>query len=188
MKLNRKWVYVAWTGLVAMALTACGPKDGSEADRAGGFQLTSEAFQEGQPIPIEYTCQGYDMSPAIAWSGVPATAKSLALICEDPDAANGAWVHWVLYGLPVSVQSLDENVPTTETLPNGAKQGENDFKRIGYGGPCPPAGKAHHYVFHLYALDASLDLKPGATKADLVKAMAGHQVGEAKLTGTFESK
>ena len=103
------------------------------------MKLTSTAFTDGQPIPVKHTCLGADVSPALKWTDVPAGAKSLALICDDPDAPAGTWVHWVLWGLPPSATELPEKVPTSETLPNGAKQGLNDFRRIGYGGPSPPA-------------------------------------------------
>jgi Raf kinase inhibitor-like YbhB/YbcL family protein len=108
-------------------------------------EVTSSAFQAGQAIPTKYTCEGADISPPLQWSGVPAGAKSLALICDDPDAPVGTWVHWVLYDLPVTATDLVEKVPASETLSLGAKQGINDFKRVGYGGPCPPPGKPHRY-------------------------------------------
>ena len=122
------------------------------------------------------------------WSGAPEGAKSFALICDDPDAPRGTWVHWVLYGLPADVTELAEAVPTTETLPDGAMQGTTDFGRVGYGGLCPPPGGPHRYFFKLYALDNDLDLKPGATKKELLAAMAGHILAQAQLMGTFERK
>ncbi len=152
------------------------------------LQLSSSAFAEGQPIPAKYTCQGQDISPPLKWSGVPPSAKSLALICDDPDAPMGTWVHWVLYGLPPSVTELSEKVPTTDTLPNGASQGSNDFKRVGYGGPCPPPGNAHRYCFKLYALDTALPLPPKATQKELLKAMEGHILAEGQLMGTYQRK
>ena len=152
------------------------------------MKVTSSAFQAGQPIPATYTCEGLDISPPLHWSGVPAAAKSLALICDDPDAPVGTWVHWVLYDLPVTTTDLAEKVPTSETLPTGAKQGINDFKRVGYGGPCPPPGKPHRYYFKLYALDADLALKPRATKAELLRAMEGHLLAEGQLMGTYQRR
>ena len=149
-----------------------------------GIKLTSSAFKEGQPLPRAYTCDGPDVSPALEWSGVPKSAKTLAIICDDPDAPSGDWVHWVLYNLPAENIGLVENMPTTENLKAGGFQGKNDFGKIGYGGPCPPSG-THHYFFRLYALDAELPLKAGATKAELEKAMAGHIVGQAQLMGTY---
>jgi Raf kinase inhibitor-like YbhB/YbcL family protein len=115
-------------------------------------------------------------------------SKSLALICDDPDAPVGTWVHWVLYDLPVTATDLMERVPASETLFFGAKQGINDFKRVGYGGPCPPPGKPHRYYFKLYALDADLLLKPRATKQELLRAMDGHILAEAQLSSAYQRK
>ena len=119
---------------------------------------------------------------------MPASAKSLALICDDPDAPVGTWLHWVLYDLPVTATDLTEKVPPSESLSFGAKQGINDFKRVGYGGPCPPPGKPHRYYFKLYALDVDLVLKPRATKQELLRAMDGHILAEAQLMGTYQRR
>ena len=151
-------------------------------------QLTSSAFSEGSAIPKKHTCDDRDASPPLKWSGVPANAKSLALICDDPDAPAGTWVHWVLYNIPAMVTELPEGVPATEVVQGGAKQGLNDFQRLGYGGPCPPRGKPHRYYFKLYALDAELSLKPSATKRDVVNAMQGHILAEGQLMGTYQRK
>jgi Raf kinase inhibitor-like YbhB/YbcL family protein len=150
------------------------------------MQLTSPSFIEGTPIPSKYTCEGEDLSPPLRWSNVPQETQSLALICDDPDAPVGTWVHWVLYGIPPTVNELPEGIPTTEVISNGALQGTNDFQRLGYGGPCPPPGAPHRYVFKLYALDVEIDLGPGATKQDLVGAMEGHILSEAHLIGTYQ--
>ena len=159
------------------------------ADKGGKtMQLKSSAFGNGQPIPIKYTGQGKDISPPLEWSEVPAGTKSFAIIADDPDAPVGTWVHWVIYNIPSDLTKLDENVPTKETLSNGAKQGINDFGKIGYGGPMPPPGKPHRYYFKLYALDTMVNLKPRATKQDLLKAMQGHIVGQAELMGTYQRK
>lgn len=154
------------------------------------FKLTSGAFEEGGRIPTRFTCDGPDVSPALAWSDAPADTKALALICDDPDAPRGTWVHWVLYDVPVGITTLPEGVPAEEVLPDlgRAKQGRNDFGRIGYGGPCPPPGKPHRYFFKLYALDAALRLEAGATKADVERAMQGHVLGNAQLMGTYGRK
>jgi len=152
------------------------------------IQLTSSAFLEGAPIPAQYTCDGQDISPPLKWRNVPQGTKTLALICDDPDAPVGTWVHWVLYSLPGSVGELPEGLPPTETLPNGAKQGLNDFRRVGYGGPCPPGGGPHRYFFKLYALNAELDLPPKATKKDLLRAMEGHILAEGQLMGIYKRK
>ena len=148
--------------------------------------LTSSAFSGGKPIPTKYTCDGADVSPPLQWRGVPEGAKSLALICDDPDAPAGTWVHWVLYDLPATTTELAEKAPTTDTLTTGAKQGVNDFKRTGYGGPCPPPGKPHRYFFKLYALDTTTALKPRASKDDVLRAMKGHVLAEGELMGTYQ--
>jgi Raf kinase inhibitor-like YbhB/YbcL family protein len=145
--------------------------------------LTSTAFQPGATIPKPHTGDGAERSPPLRWLEPPSGTKSLALICDDPDAPGGTWVHWVLFNLPAPARELEEGVPTTETLDNGAKQGKNDFGKIGYGGPAPPKGKPHRYFFKLYALDVVLELKAGATKAQLVDAMKGHILAEGQLVG-----
>lgn len=148
------------------------------------FKLTSNAFKEGETIPRQYTCDGVNVSPPLEWSGVPRTAKTIAIIADDPDAPSGAWVHWVLYNLPVEIIGLVENLPATENLRAGGFQGKNDFGKIGYGGPCPPTG-SHRYFFKIYAIDSELPLKAGATKAELEKAMEGHVVAQAQLMGIY---
>jgi Raf kinase inhibitor-like YbhB/YbcL family protein len=152
------------------------------------LKLTSPAFEEGKPIPAKHTGDGTDSSPALKWGAVPPGTKSLALICDDPDAPVGTWVHWVLYDLPATVSELPEKAPTTETLANGAKQGLNDFRQVGYGGPAPPPGKPHRYFFKVYALDAALSLKPRATKKELLRAMEGHILAEGQLMGTYQRR
>jgi len=152
------------------------------------IQLTSTAFAEGKPIPSKYTCDGADVSPPLKWSNVPEGTKSIALVSDDPDAPVGTWVHWVIYNIPPDVTELAEGVPKSEVLTNGAKQGMTDFKRIGYGGPCPRPGGPHRYFFKLYALDAELDLKPGATKQQLLRAMEGHILAEGQLMGTYQRR
>jgi len=148
------------------------------------IKLMSSAFKEGQPIPRPYTCDGVDVSPPLEWSGVPANAKTLAIIADDPDAPGGMWVHWVLYNLPAGNIGLVENLPAIEKLVAGGFQGTTDFGKIGYGGPCPPSG-THRYSFKIYALDGELSLKAGATKAEVEKAMAGHIVAQGQLMGTY---
>jgi Raf kinase inhibitor-like YbhB/YbcL family protein len=146
--------------------------------------ITSSAFIEGGMIPREYTCDGSDISPPLAWAGVPEGAKSLALICDDPDAPVGTWVHWVLYNIPPSENELPRNMPPERTLKNGARHGVNDFRKYGYGGPCPPGG-THRYYFKIYALDTEPARQPGLTKAELIKAMKGHILAEGQLMGTY---
>jgi Raf kinase inhibitor-like YbhB/YbcL family protein len=149
------------------------------------IDLTSAAFPEGQTIPKLCTGDGKDVSPPLTWSNAPPSTKSFALICEDPDAPRGTWVHWVVYNLPPETRELSQGVSREETLPNGGLQGTNDFGKIGYGGPAPPPGKAHRYFFKLYALDGPVDLPAGATRKQLQDAMAGHIVAEGQLMGTY---
>ena len=149
------------------------------------IKLASTAFKEGQPIPRTYTCDGVNVSPPLEWSGVPKTAKTLAVICDDPDASPDTWVHWVLYNLPADNIGMVESLPATEKLLAGGFQGTNDFKKIGYSGPCPPSG-THHYYFKIYALDGELPLEAGATKAELVKAMEGHILLQGQLMGAYQ--
>lgn len=162
----------------------------AQTTKAGGgekvqLKVTSAAFAEGGAIPAEYTCDGRNVSPPLAWDGVPPDAKTLALIADDPDAPRGVWTHWVVFNLPASERKLDEGVPATETLAGGAKQGKNDFDNAGYGGPCPPSG-THRYYFKLYALDGALSLPSGATKDQLLRAMQGHVVAEGQLMGRYQ--
>ena len=149
-----------------------------------GLTIKSSAFEEGGMIPSKYTCDGDDVSPPLSWEGIPEGTKSIALICDDPDAPMGTWVHWVLFNLPPDAKGLPEAVPPVAELENGARQGTNDFRRLGYGGPCPPGG-THQYYFKLYALDTVLELHSGATKADLLKAMEGHVLSEGQLMGRY---
>ena len=150
------------------------------------FTISSPAFPNGGPIAARYTCDGDDISPALAWSEVPAAAQSLALIADDPDAPAGTWTHWLLWNIPARATFLAENAPKVEVLDNGARQGVNDFRRIGYGGPCPPPGKPHRYFFRLYALDVRLDLKPGASRGELERAMAPHILAQTQWMGTYK--
>jgi Raf kinase inhibitor-like YbhB/YbcL family protein len=149
------------------------------------IELTSTAFQEGQTIPKQYTGDGRDLSPPLKWGDPPAGTRSLALIVEDPDAPRGTFTHWVLFNLPAEARELGEGVPPKPTLPDGAMQGINDFGKVGYGGPSPPPGKPHRYVFKLYALDTPLDLGPGATRQQLLQAMDGHVLDEGQLMGRY---
>ena len=149
--------------------------------------VTSPAFGHNQPIPARFTCDGDDISPPLAWKGVPGTAKSLALICDDPDAPVGTWVHWVVYNLPPATDSLPEHIMKIDTLSNGAKQGITDFRSIGYGGPCPPSG-THRYFFKLYALDTMIALPAGKSKKEIERAMQGHVLAYGELVGTYSRK
>ncbi len=150
-----------------------------------GIKLISLAFSEGEMIPKKYTCDGQDVSPPLSWDSFPEGTKSFALISDDPDAPVGTWIHWVIFNMPSGIKKLDENIPSQKTLSNDMKQGTNDFRRIGYGGPCPPGG-THRYYFKIYALDTMLDLDAGATKDQLLKAMESHILDEGKLMGKYK--
>ncbi len=168
-------------------LTGCHRKDETPSQQGAVMKLTSPAFAEGEPIPKNYAGDGGNQSPPLKWSGAPSGAKSFALIADDPDAPTKTWVHWVIWNVPADVRELGEGVPTDARLPDGARQGKNDGGGVGYGGPAPPAGNAHHYYFKLFALDAALDLKEGtATKADLEQAMKGYVIGHGQLMGTYQ--
>ena len=148
--------------------------------------VSSSAFQEGSKIPAQYTCEGQDVSPVLTWGEPPAETQSFALIMDDPDAPVGVFTHWVLFNLPADSCGLSEAVPTQPQLPDGSLQGENDFGKIGYGGPCPPPGRPHRYQFTLYALDQTLDLKAGASKKQVIDAMQGHILAQGRLTGIYQ--
>lgn len=175
-----------WIGIIVSAIVFFGTYYDAFSGPKGGekMQITSSAFTEGNMIPAKYTCDGKDISPPLEWKDIPAGTKSLAIINDDPDAPVGTWVHWVIYNIPPNMTKLDENVKPEKESKNGMRQGNNDWPRIGYGGPCPPSG-THRYYFKLYALDTLLDLNPGATKAQLIKAMKGHILSEAQLMGKY---
>jgi Raf kinase inhibitor-like YbhB/YbcL family protein len=158
------------------------------AQEKGGslpLQISSEAFAPGQAIPKKFTCDGPDISPKLTWNDPPPGTRSFALIMDDPDAPAGTWVHWVLFDLPPETRELVEGIAKQEQLSNGARQGRNDFGKIGHGGPCPPPGKPHRYYFKLYALDAKLNLKAGTTEADVEQAMKGHILAQSELIGKY---
>lgn len=154
------------------------------------FKLTSPAFAPSSTIPKKYTCDGKNVSPPLAWSGLPKGARSIAVIMEDPDAPAGLWIHWVLYDVPAGAGALAEGLPQKDSLPDGSKQGQSggviEFETIGYSGPCPPPGKPHRYVFRAYALkDDTLGLKPRAAKSTAVAAMGGKILAQAELVGLY---
>jgi Raf kinase inhibitor-like YbhB/YbcL family protein len=149
------------------------------------FQLTSSAFEPGSTIPRQYTCDSADQSPPLAWTTSSVTTRSLALIVEDPDAPGGTFVHWVIFNVPPGGSALAAGVLKQTVLPDGTRQGRNDFRRVGYGGPCPPRGESHRYFFRLYALDTLLDVTPGASASELRSAIKGHVVAQSELMGTY---
>ena len=149
--------------------------------------VESSAFTQGKPIPQQYTCEGGDSSPELRWKEAPAATKSFALIVDDPDAPAGIWVHWVIYNIPADTHELPASMAKTEVSSRG-RQGVNDFRKIGYGGPCPPPGTPHRYFFRLYAVDTQLPAKPRATKKDIEAAMQGHVLGSTELIGTYQRR
>jgi Raf kinase inhibitor-like YbhB/YbcL family protein len=179
---------VARIGVLLAILPLAAPAYPAE-EKAMSMTITSSAFAHSGAIPKQYTCEGKDVSPPLAWSGVPTNAKSLVLIVDDPDAPDPAaprmtWVHWVLYNIPPTAGALREAVSRAE-LPPGTLEGTSDFMRTGYGGPCPPVGR-HRYFHKLYALDTVLPDLNKPRKQDVEKAMKGHIVAEAQLVGTYQ--
>jgi Raf kinase inhibitor-like YbhB/YbcL family protein len=181
--------------ILVILLPSCGRSPSTESllPRKDPGRMTilieSPAFTSGGTIPKLYTCDGKDVSPPLTWSGIPENARSLTLICEDPDAPRGTWTHWVIFDLPASVKGLGEGVPAQErvTVAAGgetALQGKNDFGKTGYGGPCPPGG-SHRYIFRIYALDTELGLGPKTTRQDLLRSIKDHILAEGELMGSY---
>ena len=174
----------------AVAVCACRTTAKPGADAAGGdnkmkIDVTSSAFKEGATIPAKYTCGGQNISPPLAWSGAPKETNSFALICDDPDAPAGTWVHWVIFDIPANVNSLPEKVAKQEEIAGLGKNGKNTSQHFGYDGPCPPSG-THRYYFKLYALDTMLNLKAGLSKEELLSAMKNHVLAEAQIMGRYK--
>jgi Raf kinase inhibitor-like YbhB/YbcL family protein len=207
---TKRWMLVGIVLLVLLlGLAACGDDDGDDdngADDANGdavtpttegtgddagdgngaaFTLSSPAFAAGEPIPEPYTCDGEDISPTLAWEGAPEGTQSFALIVDDPDAPSQVWVHWVIFNLPGDLTGLPEGAGADDAP---GVQGQTSWtdRAPAYYGPCPPSGDPHRYIFTLYALDTTLDLEAGATKADVLSAMEGHVLADAQLVGTYQ--
>jgi len=184
-------VLLATAMLLLVPALACAGGGGKKM--SASFHVTSPAFADGAEIPQKYTCEGPDLSPPLAWEGLPAGTRALALVVDDPDAPDPAaprmtWVHWVLWDIPAEAPGLPEGAGNPGgKLPEGTRVGLNDWKRPGWGGPCPPIGR-HRYFFKLYALDAPLGELADPTKAGLLRAMEGHVLGEAQLVGTYRKK
>jgi Raf kinase inhibitor-like YbhB/YbcL family protein len=170
--------------VLAVAVTACGGGDIVEGPAPAApdeIQLTSSAFEDGASIPRRFSCDGEDVSPPLAWSGVPGEARSLALLVEDPDAPGGTFVHWTVFGVPADTTGMDEG-----QVPDDAREGENSFGDSGYGGPCPPAGdEPHRYVFTVYALRSEPGLDAGASPEEVRDAVADAAIARGQLTGRF---
>ena len=149
--------------------------------------LKSDAFEEGELIPEKYTCDGDDISPHLKWSQPPKETKSMVIICDDPDAPLGTWVHWVLYGIPPGINEIQEGIPNEREILGGAKHGINDFRKHGYGGPCPPGG-THRYFFKIYAVDIDLEIDAGASKEKVLDVIKGHIVAQGELMGRYSRK
>jgi Raf kinase inhibitor-like YbhB/YbcL family protein len=174
-------IFIHLVFLFMFMLAGCKNQTGNDSvgDAADmSIQVTS-IFNDGEKIPQVYTCDGGNISPPLSWSGVPSNTASLALIMDDPDAPAGTWVHWVLYNLQPDLTGIEQGKS------GGGTQGINDFKRLGYGGPCPPKGTTHRYFIKVYALDTMLDLKSGATKAELESLMRGHIMAQGQLVGKY---
>ena len=166
---------------MAFLICSCS-RDAETPEKKGSnvlFEFSSPAFVNGAPLPGKYTCDGENVSPPLKWSGIPEGTESLALICQDPGAPEGSQVLWMIYSIPPSIAELREALPTVGILPNGAKQGTNDFKELGYRGPCPTSGKIHRCIFKLYALDHAPKLPPGISKKDFISVVEGHHLAEA---------
>jgi len=178
---------VAIVLLLGVGVGACGG-NGEETAPAGGIEMeiTSAAFQDGGTIPTQHTWDGQDISPALSGSGAPEGTQSFALILDDHDAPGGAFTHWVIFNIPADTLGLEEAIPDSSQLANGARQGENDFGSIGYRGPCPPSGAPHHYHFAVYALDITPELTAGATKAQVLNAMQGHLLAQGELIAIYQ--
>lgn len=149
------------------------------------MKIESPAFAQNEEIPSKYTCDGDNVSPPIEWSDVPSGTRTVALICDDPDAPRQDFAHWVMFNIPPEARVLPEDIEGKRQLPDGSRQGTNDFGKLGYGGPCPPSG-THHYRFTLYALDNELSVPPSSTKHDVETAMNGHVLEAAQLTGAYK--
>lgn len=181
---------VALFYVVALSVAGCASADKEPLDEGEELlTLSSPAFADGGWIPAKYACAGYggqDVSPELNWAGAPANTKSVVLLFDDPDSTVGLLNHWIVFNILPGVNQLAEDVVGRGLLPSGASQGKNGLNEIGYVGPCPPNEPVHHYVFTVYALDSFLELKTGASKAQVVKAMRGHVLGHGHLTGVFQ--
>ncbi|HYX67920.1 MAG TPA: YbhB/YbcL family Raf kinase inhibitor-like protein [Terriglobales bacterium] len=184
------WLLAGAAALAAVAASGYSADSQAGAKNGGGatMKMESKSFPAGGDIPRRFTCDGENLSPALSWSAPPKGTQSMALITDDPDAPGGTFVHWVLYNLPANTHELPEGLPASADLPSGGRQGTNDFRRLGYGGPCPPAGKPHRYFFRLFALDRKLDLRSGAGRSDLDQAMKGSILAQGEVMGRYQRR
>lgn len=171
--------------LAAPFLAGCRHHEAAMAAASGAvLTLSSTSLQDGR-VPKEFTCEGEDKSPPLSWGTPPSGTKEFALTVTDPDAPGGTFTHWVLYRLPANAAELPAGIPKQPELPDGSRQGKTDFGRVGYGGPCPPPGKPHRYVFTLYALDRNLDVPAGAMRWQVESAIEGHVLARGELTARY---
>jgi len=187
----RKSGILAMTLLAVLVLLVGTVACGGNGDENGAppveveMELTSAVFADGGTIPVDYTCDGQDISPELSWSGAPEGTQSFALILDDPDSPGGDFTHWIIFNIPADTSTLVEAI-STAPLSVLVGQGENDFGSIGYSGPCPPSGSSHRYSFTLYALDITLELEAGATRGQLLDAMEGHILAQGELVGVYQ--
>jgi Raf kinase inhibitor-like YbhB/YbcL family protein len=191
--MKREFIYLILCCFVILSLvvscSATETRDESSAtdeDAVMTIVLSSTAFKEGDRIPVKYTCDGQDISPALVWDEPPQQTEAFVLMVDDPDAPGGVFTHWMIFNIPANTHQFGEGVPIQEQLESGALQGKNDFGKIGYRGPCPPSGGSHQYRFTIYALDQRLNLKAGASKKQVIDAMQGHILAQGQLTGTYQ--
>jgi Raf kinase inhibitor-like YbhB/YbcL family protein len=186
--MRKLWMPGVWLFASLIVLGACQgnrPEQQTPAGTALSLQIRSTAFQAEATIPQHYTCDGKDASPPLTWSTPPVGTQNLVLILDDPDAPVGTWDHWVLFNIPYSTVSLPEGIPAEPVIDGIGVHGSNSWRRIGYGGPCPPQGAVHRYYFRLYALDTPLDLEAGASKKEVEEAMQSHILAEGQLMGRY---
>lgn len=193
MSFRRRMSGLAGFAVAASLLLACGSQSSAINNDIGkgaamGFALHTTQWKAGENIPVQFTCDGDNVSPPLQWDGAPAGTQSYSLVVEDPDAPGGTFIHWVLYDLPAGAKELPKDVSKQENLADGARQGRNSFGHIGYGGPCPPPGPAHRYYFRLYALDQKPALDAGAKRADLERAMRGHILAQTEFMGRYQRR
>ena len=177
-----RWLFIASLLLALSNLSAQTARTGAESM---SMQLSTTSFSPGGTIPNKYTCDGLDLSPALSWSGAPQATKAFALIADDPDAPAGTWTHWLIWNIPASTHELQEGLPKTAQLADGSRQGRNDFRKVGYNGPCPPPGRPHRYYFKLFALGAPLEVKPGEARDEVESAIKQHTLERAEVMGRY---
>ncbi len=171
--------------IILILSLGCSSTEKQEVNVMDAISISSAAFQNSGNIPARYSCDGENVSPELSWSQPPAGTVSFALISDDPDAPGGTFVHWTIFNIPADKRELEEGVPRSEVISDGSIQGMTDFRRVGYGGPCPPPGRPHRYFFKLYALDSKLNLSASATKEDVEDAMEGHILAKGELMGLY---